>query len=254
MNGKAGPGMLASQPQYALIAQALMADIASGRHAVGSLLPPEMDLCTQFGVSRHTVREAMRMLQERGLVSRQRGVGTLVKASQAEAHYVQSTASIADLLQYVEDTRLVTERMTPVVADAALAEALNCAPGLRWLHVRGFRYVGSNKQPVALTDIFLHAAFGGIKKLIGVQKVPVYRLIEQQYGQTVVEVRQRIGATLVGEADARALAVKPGSAGLVATRHYVGKNEQVLEVAVNLHPAERYAYSQSLRLKSATSP
>ncbi|MEO8278961.1 MAG: GntR family transcriptional regulator [Ideonella sp.] len=242
--------MLASQPQYALIAQALMADIASGRQLVGSLLPSELDLCTQFGVSRHTVREAMRMLQDRGLVSRQRGVGTLVKADKVETHYVQSTASIADLLQYVEDTRLVTERMTPVVADAALAEVLKCTAGQRWVHVRGFRYVGTNEHPIALTDIFLHAAFGGVKKLIGVHKVPVYRLIEQQYGQTVVEVRQRIEATLVGEVEARALSVEPGSAGLVVTRHYVGKNDQVLEVAVNLHPAERYAYSQSLRLQN----
>lgn len=248
-----GPGMLVSQPQYALIAQALMADIASGRHAVGSLLPPEMDLCTQFGVSRHTVREAMRMLQDRGLVTRQRGVGTLVKAARVESHYVQSAASIADLLQYVEDTRLVTEVMTPLVADAALAARLNCAPGQRWVHVRGFRYVGTNEQPIALTDIFVHAAFGGIRKLIGVQKVPVYRLIEQQFGLTVVEVRQRIDAVLVNEDNARALSVQPGSAGLQVTRHYMGKNDQVLEVAVNLHPAERYAYSQSLRLQSAAS-
>lgn len=254
MNTAIAPDMLASQPQYALIAQTVMADIVSGRYVVGSLLPPEMTLCTQFGVSRHTVREAMRMLQERGLVSRQRGVGTLVKTDKVEAHYVQSAASIADLLQYVEDTRLVTECMTPVVADATLAVALNCTSGQRWMHMRGFRYVGTNTQPIGVTDIFLHAAFGGIKKPVGVQKVPIYRLIEQQYGQTVVEVRQRISATLLNEDDALVLSVKPGSAGLLVTRHYVGKNGQVLEVAINLHPAERYTYSQSLRLTSAPSP
>ena len=74
--------LVASQPQYVLVAQRLIGDIASGRYPVGSLLPAELALCTQLGVSRHTIREAIRRLQERGLVRRQRGVGT----SEGEPH------------------------------------------------------------------------------------------------------------------------------------------------------------------------
>jgi len=240
---------LASQPQYALVAQALIGDILRGRYTVGELLPPELQLCTQFGVSRHTVREAMRRLQERGLVTRQRGVGTAVKARLAEPRYVQSTASLTDLPQYVEDTRLVTSKVEDLIADGALAELLACPPGQRWLHVRGFRYVGKSKVPIALTDIYIHAAYAGIGKLVGVHRVPVYTLIEKQYGERVAEVRQQIGASVVDAVQARALKVKTGSAGLVIVRRYVGSNERVLEVAVNLHPADRFSYSMVLRMQ-----
>ena len=70
MSADAASPLLASQPRYVLLAQALMKDIAQGVYPVGSLLPTEYGLCTQFGLSRHTVREAIRRLQERGLVTR----------------------------------------------------------------------------------------------------------------------------------------------------------------------------------------
>jgi DNA-binding transcriptional MocR family regulator len=47
-------------PQYALVAQRLMSAIREGRYRPGSLLPPENTLCERFGVSRITVRAAMK--------------------------------------------------------------------------------------------------------------------------------------------------------------------------------------------------
>jgi GntR family transcriptional regulator len=249
MNDPGSAALLARQPQYVLVAQALIDDITRGRYPVGSLLPPELDLCRHFGVSRHTVREAIRRLQERGLVTRQRGVGTAVRADRIEPRYVQSTASIADLPRYVEDTRLVTHASEDVIADEALAELLECPVGQRWVHVSGYRYAGRNKLPIAITQIYINAAYGGIQKLIGTQKVPVYSLIEKQYGEEVVEVRQTISAVTVSGSETRELQVKRGSAGLMITRRYMGSNGRVLEVAVNLHPADRFSYSMSLRLQ-----
>ncbi len=240
---------IASQPQYALVAQQILADITGGRYAVGSLLPGEHDLCTQFGVSRHTIREAIRRLQERGFVTRQRGIGTTVRSDRPENRYVQSGTSVADLPRYVEDTRLVTTQASDVIAEGDLAEQLRCPGGQRWVRVTGFRYAGRQKLPMALTDIYISAAYGGIRKLIGTMKVPVYSLIEKQFGVTIARVQQEIGATLIGAADAKLLSVKPGSAGLVVTRRYLDENDRPIEVAVNLHPADRFSYSMSLRLQ-----
>lgn len=249
MSARSPSPPVASQLQYVLVAQSLIEDITGGRYPVGSLLPTELDLCKQFGVSRHTIREAVRRLQERGLVTRQRGIGTSVKANRVDTRYVQSSMEISDLPRYVEDTRLVTTEAEDVIADAPLAELLKCPPGQRWVKVRGFRYAGKGKLPMALTDIYINAAYGGVRRLIGTMKVPVYTLIERHYGITIVEVRQDISATVIGVADAKRLSVKPGSAGLVVTRRYLGGNDRPIEVAVNLHPSERYSYSMSMRLR-----
>jgi DNA-binding FadR family transcriptional regulator len=57
--------------------------IVSGRYAVGSSLPPEPILCTELGVSRTVVREAVKSLIAKGLVSTGPKVGTRVLASDA---------------------------------------------------------------------------------------------------------------------------------------------------------------------------
>jgi len=254
MSGSTAASLPASQPRYVLVAQALIQDIENGRYAVGGLLPPELELCAQFSVSRHTMREAIRKLQEQGLIVRRRGVGTRVKAARPASRYVLSAATISDLLPYVKDTRLVTSKATAIIADAALSTRIGCKHSQRWLRVSGFRFAGTGKLPMALTEIYINPAFSGIQWLIGTLKVPVYTLIEQQFGERVVEVRQEIRAAKIAAKDAKRLSVETGTAGLVITRHYLGSNGRVLEITVNLHPADRFSYLSSLRLHVPATP
>jgi DNA-binding FadR family transcriptional regulator len=55
--------------------------VADGTYRVGDRLPPEPELCAMFGVGRSTVREAMGVLANRGLVDVRHGEGTFVAAS-----------------------------------------------------------------------------------------------------------------------------------------------------------------------------
>jgi GntR family transcriptional regulator, transcriptional repressor for pyruvate dehydrogenase complex len=60
-------------PAYRIIFEALERQILNGALPVGSALPTETDLAGQFGVTRHTVREGIRMLEETGVVRREAG-------------------------------------------------------------------------------------------------------------------------------------------------------------------------------------
>ena len=53
--------------------------ITSGTYRPGSQLPTEAELCEMLGVSRTVVREALRVLEDDGLVARRHGVGTFVR-------------------------------------------------------------------------------------------------------------------------------------------------------------------------------
>ena len=82
ITGRKGPALDGSvgKTRYALLAESLLGKINSGDYPVGKLLPSESELCQQFGVSRTTVREALRHLNDMGLLSRRAGVGTLIRA------------------------------------------------------------------------------------------------------------------------------------------------------------------------------
>ncbi len=61
------------------IAETVEAEIASGARAPGARLPVEAELAERFGVNRHTVRRALGVLAERGLIEATAGRGTFVK-------------------------------------------------------------------------------------------------------------------------------------------------------------------------------
>ena len=244
----------AGQPRYVLLAQSLMQDITDERYAVGGSLPTEAELSRQFGVSRHTVREALRRLREAGMVSRHQGVGTRVKAKAAATRYVQSMAGLADLMQYARNTRLVVRTERKVVAAGALCDFLRCKAGMHWLLFDALRFAGRATVPMAYTQVYIPAAYGAIRRYIGSLKVAIYTLIEKHFDERIVEVRQEIGAVPLNAQIARLLHVRPGSAGLSITRHYLGADDRLLEVAVNLHPTlNRYRYSMRLQLDNQAS-
>jgi Transcriptional regulators len=64
------------------VAELISERIISGELAEKSLLPAERELCETMGVSRTVIREAMKLLESRGLVRIDRGRGTVVQ----EAH------------------------------------------------------------------------------------------------------------------------------------------------------------------------
>jgi GntR family transcriptional regulator len=237
----------ASQPRYLQLAQTLLNEIESGKYAVGAQLPTEYELCDQFGVSRATVREAVKRLVQMGLVVRQPRIGTTVQARTATSGYRQSTTDVGDLYQYATDTTLVIESSDTSEIDATQAQLLEASPGETWLHLRGRRHAKAHSKPICVTDIWLHPAFRSIQGIRGPLHEAVHAQIERQFGEVIVAVEQEIRAVALSRADALALDAAPRSPGLWVARRYRNRLGQLVELAVSIHPADRFSYSTVLR-------
>jgi len=236
-------------PLYRELARSLQHEIESGVHPVGTLLPPESDLCRRFGVSRHTAREALRTLRDRGLVARRQGSGTVVTASSVNAIYTQSLASISDLLQYAEATWLELGEGDRITVRGSVARMLGSAPGRHWMRFSGVRRT-SEGSPVCTTDVYLDCSVFAAVADIGTGSGPIYKLIEQRTGVEVSEVRQAISAVSLEPRIAGALEATPGEPALRILRHYLDRCERVFEVSVSVHPADRFEYSMRIRRDS----
>lgn len=242
-----------SRPLYSRVAQELASAIRSGRYGVGSLLPTEMELCEQFGTSRPTVRLALKELQGMGLVSRRKGVGTRVDAASASTGYSQSVASVAGLIELAAHQVRQIKRARPVVMDRAMANALGCAPGSRWLHIEILRLEdnGPLKRPIGWTDAYVDPAYADIPKLL--RKSPkelVSALIEAHYGRRIAEVEQTVQAVAMPASLADSLQATPGSPALRIVRRYIDQANEAFELAVTIHPADRMICSMKFRRDS----
>ncbi len=234
------------RPLYQEIADRLLAEIRSGTMPVGSMMPTEMALRERFGVSRHTIREAIRMLGEMGLLTRQAGLGTTIKASEPRGTYTQSIDSLDELLRYPPETSLQVSASEAVVADAALAKTLECKPGEPWIRISGLRILERDNRPICWTDVYVIPEYAGVGNAIGKNPTPVYRLVEDLFGENVTEVRLDLFADGVPDAVADALKVPPGTPALVVVRRYTGHKKRVFEVSVSIHPQDRFTYSAEL--------
>ena len=84
LNKVASAGIMAKrEPSHIKISRDLGVAIVTGRHEPGTVLPGEIEIAEEFGVSRSVVREALRMLSARGLIESRPKIGTRVKSRDA---------------------------------------------------------------------------------------------------------------------------------------------------------------------------
>lgn len=236
------------EPRYKAIYQDLVARIRSGQHPVMSLLPTEHDLCAHYQASRHTIREAIRMLTEAGMVSRRAGVGTRIEAVKPPTRYTQRISQLADLVLYIQNADLKLRDVRTIKVNARQAGMLGCPPRHEWLHVRAIKLLGGTTTPVAYSEAFVHPDYAAIREDIGKVRMPLSALIEARYSQRIREVGQDFAAAPIPKAMAEQLRVAPKTAGLVITRRYYGEQQIPMLVTVATFPHDKMKYSMSLQV------
>lgn len=234
------PDAPGGQPRYAWLHQALLRDIRNGTYPVGSRLPTEAELGQRHGVSRHTVREAMRRLVDSGLVSRHTSGGTRVRASQPATPYVSALGSLKGLLDYNNTTRLEVLGASTVRMDPVLAGELRCEAGSTWLDLLARRHPSGQVAPMSCTHVYLRPEFGGIQAHLQGDHPSVYALLQRLYGQEVASVTQRIEATCMPAEALQLLDLAAGSPALRLLRSYYDGTERLLAASVNHYVADRF--------------
>ena len=237
------------EPLYKQLVQSLRNDILRGVFPVGSQLPAEEVLAERFAVSRHTVREALRQLRTDGLVSSRQGSGTTVMPPPPSTPCnVHRVASIDELMAYAVESRYEVERTDVVASEDVPQSELDLPPGRRWLRLQGFR-LGDEPAtpPVCWTEVFVAGEYAGVERLIGRQRGPIWRLIEDLYGERLVEVEQTLRVRPVPAEIAGPLHVEPNSTVVEVRRTYKTTADKVAEVSVNLYPGEKFRFSMKLR-------
>ena len=241
----------ATGPLYLQIAQRLYQAIQCGAFPVGSLLPTEVQLAQLHGVSRQTIREAIDLLRQHGMLSTRKRVGTRVEATGATPRFRYAFQSVADLLGLAAETEMVVDRRDWITARPALAAELGCEPGIRWLRLRCRRRRPGEARPLCCADVYVDEAVAPSIADQDLFRTALFRQLEQAAGAPVLEIRQDIQASILDAAAARRLDAVQGAPALRIIRRYVGSGNRLLEVSVTTLPADRFVYSLTIQRQSA---
>lgn len=230
------------------LARVLAEGIANGRFPVGSLLPTEFELCEQFGASRYTVRKALDELQELGLISRRKNVGTRVEAARPVAGFTQAIATVDELAQFGATHVRVVRQIEETVVDLTLAKVLGCPGGTRWLRISSLRMDGGKKsRPIGWTDVYVDPSYTEVGTMV--QKAPetlISSLIETRYGRRIARIQQEVNAVSMPRELADALHAEAGAPALRIVRRYLDSADVAFEISVSLHPADRFTFSMEM--------
>jgi GntR family transcriptional regulator len=231
------------------LARHLTEQIESGRYAVGATIPTEAELQQRFDVSRHTVREALRDLKSRGLVSARAGVGTVVRAKSPPTSFMQGAGTLEEVIQFGEATRMKLLGRESVIADAALAEQVGARAGQELLRISLLRHRPREALPAGWLYIYLRPEHAGVVAQVEAARQPVLRLVERRYGVRIAEVVQRITAAALTPAQARILESRADKPALHVTRQYFDAQGRLLMATDALYPSDRFSHNTRFRIQ-----
>jgi GntR family transcriptional regulator len=233
--------------RYLQVARTLRKEIVDGVYPIGSQLPTEHDLCERFSVSRYTVREALRRLRDDNLVSSRPRTGTTVVPRDSTSSYAQDNMTINDLLAFASGAELDIESTRMITVDAGLAARTALPEGEEWLAVLGFRQAVDAAYTHCWTEYYINRAYAAVGRMLQRHTGPIFPLIEDLFGVSVVEVHQEIGAVLITPELAPRLDVSAGAPALEVHRTYRTSDGDIAQVTINTHAASRFRHTTTLR-------
>ncbi len=229
-------------PLYFQIAESLKEAIEDGRLTPGERLDNELVLAERFGVSRPTIRQALHRLMQEGLVSRRRGLGTIVLAPRI-LRSVALTSLYDDLMETERYPSTVVISVAESECEEDVAEALSMSPRSTVLCLERLRL--ADGSPLAVMRNYLPAGLlrGWPEKEL--EMAGLYDVLRRQ-GVELNGGEQVIGARRATAREARLLETSRGATLLTMKRTAFDGAGRPVEHGSHVYLADRYSFRMTL--------
>ncbi len=241
----------ARTPRYLQLAGELREAVLADKFGADNPFPTETELCRHYEVSRFTVREALRRLQNEGLIARKRGSGTVVQPAAARGGALhQPLSNVGEILQYARDTSIAYAASGIGSLPEKLAEQIGHDTSGNWTSFYGVRKHEGRRRPIAVTQAYFHESLAEAVKLLDLSRGSLFAQIEKIAGLAVGKVTQDIQAVAADQRTARDLLIEQGDPVLRILRCYWSPKGDIFEISASLHPGDRFAYSMHIDVES----
>jgi GntR family transcriptional regulator len=234
-------------PLYYQLERILRNRVLSKEIGPNELMPTEMMLCEEFGISRATVRQAFKALENDGLIMREQGRGTFVIPRDKSRQIMRLYGSADDLYLSGVDTELKLLTKKLITPDEGIRKEMNLAGKEKIYYFTGLRSLAGNDHR-SYFQSWIPAPYGKVISLKDQLEAPyLIRKVEQIAGDITSRIRQNIKAAIADKDMSSMIKVDVGAPILVIKRVYFTREDNVLQMAVTSVP-EPYEHETEMEM------
>lgn len=212
-SGEAAPVRLLRADQARRIADIVRHQIHAG--TFGQTLPGEQELADEHQVSRNTIRDALALLRDEGLIARAPRIGTRV-ASRKYDHGLDALLGLQETFDGHGTVRNEVRAAMRISAPPAVARRLGLEPGERVVYVERLRFL--DEQPLSLDLTYLSPEIGARVLDHDLADTDIFVLLERLSGQSLGSADLAVEAVPADRHTAATLDIPPSSALLMLER------------------------------------
>lgn len=228
-------------PLYFQVAEQFEKAIIDGTIAPGERIDNEIALAKELGLSRPTMRQALQVLVDKGMLVRKRGVGTQVVHGKIRRS-VELTSLFDDLSAAGQKPKTTVIAVGKVAADEDVARELQLKVGADVWSLERLRFVG--KEPLALMHNFIPVDVIDLEA-VDLSQTGLYAYLRES-GVLMRVARQRIGARRAGPGEATMLHEKRGAPLLTMQRTAYDNAGRAVEYGRHAYRPDLYAFELTL--------
>jgi len=225
-------------PLYHQLKAVILNAIQSGHWKPDDQLPTESELAQTYGVSKITVREALRELSHMRYVRREQGRGTFVASAHLEQGPRELTSFTEEMRRrgYRSSSRVLASDVVP--AEGAVAEKLELNEGEQVFRLRRLRL--ANGQPMGVQTAYLPVSLvpGLPKRTLGSRSL--YEILRTDYKLVPARARERHTAIVAGAETAALLGIHKGSPAMAGERVTFLASGHPLELVESVMRGDQY--------------
>ncbi|MFZ4861267.1 GntR family transcriptional regulator [Sphingobacterium sp. Mn56C] len=231
----------ATEPLHMRAERHLRALMQQEEYLNGKLLPDEVGMAKELGMSRNTLRQAINRLVQEGLLIRRKGHGTLLAKGPLQGkanNWISFTQEMKSKgITVVDFERSMGHRQ--VNAEVSLFFGTTVNDRLFYLE----RVRGSTDFPF----VFFQSYFNPILGLTVSDNFdgPLYDIIERQKGYTLKTSREELSSMLADKMLADRLQIEVGDPVLVRKRWVLDENDLPIEYNLGFYRGDSYTYTVS---------
>jgi len=232
-------------PLYQQLKNILKGQMLSGVLKPGDQIPSESELCRIYGVSRITVRQAVRSLVDEGFLYRKQGKGTFVASPKLRRRLPKLYSFSEDMMELGLRPSSKLLEQTVIEVDEELAELLRLPSANRQVN-KLVRVRMANDEPILIERTLVPVYLCPNLWKEDLERGSLYAILREKYGLLLDHAYETYEVGKVRKDEARSLGCRVGSPAFIIERFTYLRNEVPVELTRSVARGDRLRFTVKL--------